>query len=410
MIKYDIVVIGGGPSGLMAAGRAAELGAKVLVLEKNQALGVKLLMSGGGRCNFTNLSPVRILAEAFGINGRWLLSGLNCFGPDDVVEFFRARGVESHTEKGGRVFPEGDRANDILSVLVNYVKSNGGEIKTNSEVSKLLVNNKSIEKLILINQSEIVANKYIIACGGQSYPSSGSNGDAYKWLKIIGHKIIAPKAALSQSILKESTKELEGLSVNDAEIKLIVDNKFIKSEYGDFLFTARGISGPAALNLSRTAAKYSGRKLNLEIDFFPEESDKELEEKIITIINNNKQVDSKNAFSQLSNKRLISYILNNTEINPTKKANGITRLEREAIGKQLKGLRFEIAGLGGFNEAMITVGGVELKEVDPKTMASKIIDNLYLTGEILDLDGPTGGFNLQAAWTTGYIAGENSAA
>ncbi len=408
MIKYDVVVIGGGPSGLMAAGRAAELGAKVLVLEKNQALGVKLLMSGGGRCNFTNQSPIRILADSFGVNGRWLLSGLNRFGPDNAIDFFRSHGVESHTEKGGRVFPEGDKANDILSALVNYVKSNGGEIKTNSEVSKVLLNNKSIEKVILINQSEIVANKYIIACGGQSYPSSGSNGDGYKWLKLLGHKIIAPKAALSQTILKESTKELEGLSISDAEIKLIVDNKIIKSEFGDFLFTARGVSGPAALNLSRTTTKYNGRKLNLEIDFFPEDSKEELEEKINIIINEHKQVDSKNAFSQLSNKRIMSYVLDLIGINPSKKANGITRVERQAIGKQLKSLRFEIAGIGGFNEAMITVGGLELKEVDPKTMASKIIDNLYLVGEILDLDGPTGGFNLQAAWTTGYIAGESS--
>lgn len=409
MKVFEVVVIGGGASGLMAAGRAAELGASVLLLEKNQHLGVKLLMTGGGRCNFTNNLSPRVLAEFFGVNGRWLIASLSRFGPDEVIDFFKERGVKVKIEAGGRVFPESNRASEISKVLIDYVGSQGAEIKVNSAVTKIVVKEKSDFKIILKDQTEISAKKIIIACGGKSYPSSGSSGDAYAWLKNMGHKIIAPQPALCQITVKDEIKKLEGLSIKNSALSLYKAGKKIAEENGDFIFTARGLSGPSALNLSRVAARQKIVGLKLKIDFFPGETKENLDERIKLAIGENKQSSIRNILSRLCHKRLAEFVLEQININPDKKGNGLTRLERFALGNFLKEYELSVSGTGGFNEAMITLGGVDLKEVDPKTMASKILANLYLAGEILDLDGPTGGYNLQASWTTGYLAGENAA-
>ena len=406
---YEVVVIGGGASGLMAAGRAAELGASVLLLEKNQQLGVKLLMTGGGRCNFTNQLSPRVLSEFFGVNGRWLIAGLSRFGSDEVIDFFKERGVKVKIEAGGRVFPESNQANEITKALVNYVELGGAEIKLNSAVTKIVVKEKSDFKIILKDQTEINAKKIIIACGGKSYPSSGSSGDAYSWLKSMGHKIITPQPALCQIIVKDEIKKLEGLSIKNSALSLYKEGKKIAEENGDFIFTGGGLSGPSALNLSRAVARQKITGLKIRIDFFMGETKENLDKRIKLAISENKQSNIKNILSRLCHKRLVEFVLEQVNINPDKKGNGLTRIERLALGNFLKEYELSVSGTGGFNEAMITLGGIDLKEVNPKTMASKIISNLYLAGEILDLDGPTGGYNLQASWTTGYLAGENAA-
>jgi len=406
---YDVVVIGGGAAGLIAAGRAAELGASVLLLEKNQELGIKLLMTGGGRCNFTNQSPVRLLSQSLGVNGRWLLSGLSRFGPNQIINFFEERGVKIRVEAGGRVFPESSNAREILKVLVDYVKLGGVDIKTKSSVVKIVKKENRIVKLILADKTEITALAFVLACGGKSYPHSGSSGDAYAWLENLGHKIVNPKAALSPIMVKEKVKELEGLSLKDASLSLFQAEKKINEENGDFLFTSNGLSGPAALNLSRSVARQVNRDLKIKIDFFPYETREGLGQKIEFFIAKNKQADIKNILSRFCHKRLVNFALEQIKINPSKKGNEVARLEKLKIIDFLKNYSLRLFGLGGFNEAMVTVGGVCLKEVDPKSMASKIITNLFLAGEILDLDGPTGGYNLQIAWTTGHLAGENAA-
>jgi len=406
---YDVVVIGGGPAGLIATGRAAEFGARVLLLEKNKTLGVKLLMTGGGRCNFTNQSSARVLAEAFGENGRWLLSGLTRFGSDDIINFFTERGLKIKVEAGGRVFPENNDAREILKLLIDYIKLNNGEIKTEAKVVKIIKDGDKIFKLILSDETEVRAKNFIIATGGKSYPLSGSSGDAYDWLTALGHKIISPKAALSPIIVKESVEDLEGLSLSGAKIKLFQGDKKVAESAGDFIFTACGLSGPAALSLSRAIARFNNKNLKLKIDFSPETSNDELKDKIKDLIANNKQVDIKNILAKIYPKRLVNFVLTVCQINPEKKGNGITRLECQVMLNFFKDYELQVLNLGGFAEAMITVGGIDLKEVNPKTMASKILPNLYLAGEVLDLDGPTGGYNLQAAWTTGYLAGENAA-
>lgn len=409
MKKYDVAIIGGGPAGLLAAGRAAEGGASVVLLEKNRSLGVKLLMTGGGRCNLTNRSAARALAEGFGVNGRWLLSGLSRFGAEEIIDFLAGRGVRTKTEAGGRVFPQSGQARAVLEALLDYAKNGKVEIRTSAAVRKIIGSQGRIVKLILADQTEIVASNFIIATGGASYPLSGSSGDAYAWLKALGHKIIAPCAALCPIIVKEKIKELEGLSIADAVLTLYHNQEKIGREAGDFLFTSRGLSGPAALNLSRTAAQQGKSGLEIKIDFFPDEDAASLDEKLKEATGANKQLAVKNILGRLTHKRLAGFILSSLAISPDKKGDSLTKPERKALVNSLKGYHLTVRGLAGFEEAMVTAGGVSLKEVDPKTMASKIIANLYLAGEVLDLAGPTGGYNLQAAWTTGYLAGENAA-
>lgn len=405
MKKYDVAVIGAGPSGMMAAGRAAELGAKVVLLEKNSDLGIKLLMSGGGRCNFTNQSSVRSMVEKIGPNGFWLISALSYFGPNQIIDFFESRGIKTKVEDHGRVFPITNNAKGIKNSLIAYLKNGKVDIKTKSELKKFVKDKNTISKIVLSDGGEIVADKFIVACGGKSYPFSGSNGDTYSYLLKLGHKIIEPRPALSQIIFKEKLPNLEGLSLSEASLFIYEGKKIIAEENGDIIFTNLGLSGPAALNLSRKIKLLN--KSDLFIDFFPEDSREDLELKLKLLISQNSRSDIKNVLNLILPKRLSLFILSKLNIKETKKANLFKKSEIIEIVNFLKNNRFEISALGGFDQAMITLGGVDLKEVNPKTMASKIITNLYLAGEILDLDGPTGGYNLQIAWTTGYLAGES---
>jgi len=406
---WDVIIIGAGASGLMAAGRAAELGAQVLLLEKNKQAGLKLLMSGGGRCNFTNNSSINIFAQALGLNGRWLLSALNNFGPQDVIHFFKSKGVSIKIENNNRVFPASNKALDILNTLLAYVKQHGVRIKTESTVRKVVVNKNKIESIILADGLKLQAKNYVIATGGASYPVSGSSGDAYAWLKSLGHSLVKPSPALSQLYVKEIPLMLEGLSIETVILKLNKGNKKIASESGPIIFTSKGLSGPAAINLSRYISHMSIKDLQVEIDFFPLVNIDDLDLKIKSLISENPRHYLKNTLTGLIPKRLVEYLLNYINLSSDLKGADLNRLQRLSLVKILKSYSLDIKSLGGFNEAMITSGGVSLKEVDGKTMQSKIISNLYLAGECLDLDGPTGGYNLQIAWSTGFVAGESLA-
>jgi hypothetical protein len=343
------------------------------------------------------------------VNGRWLLSGLSRFGAAEMIGFLEERGVKTRTEAGGRVFPQSGQARAVLEALLDYIKKGKVEIRIGTTVQEIIEKSGRVAKLILADRTEIVANNFIITTGGASYPLSGSSGDAYAWLKALGHEIIAPRAALCPIIVKERIKELEGLSLADAVLTLYHDTEKIGREAGSFLFTSRGLSGPAALNLSRSVARQGKGGLEVKIDFFPDEDAVSLDNRLKDMINANKQMAIKNILSRLTHKRLAGFILASLAIEPAKKGDSLTKAERRALINLLKTYRLSVSGLAGFEEAMVTAGGVSLKEVDPKTMASKIIPNLYLAGEVLDLEGPTGGYNLQAAWTTGYLAGENAA-
>ena len=415
-MKYDVVVIGGGPAGMMAAGRAGELGARVLLLEKKSQPGIKLLMTGNGRCNITSkIAEPRILVKKFGQNGKFLFSALSEFGVKETMEFFESRGVKLKIEDNNRVLPKIGRAQDVLDVLLKYLKDASVKIKIDAEVREIIKKGKKIEKIILADGEEIIADNFIIATGGKSYPQSGSNGDGYKWLKKLGHEIIEPKPALTPIILKEKfIKKLEGLSLSGVKVSLfkiseeLNDKKPINSEVGDIIFTANGLSGPAVLNLSRVVVMALPEKLKLSLDFFPDLSNIELEKKIRTEFENNKNKTLVGYLEKIVPRRLAEVIIDLAKIDSQKAVHSVTKEERKKIIELLKEFSLLVQEVAGFDKAMITVGGVKLSEVDQKTLKSKLIDNLYLAGEVLDLAGPTGGFNLQVCWSTGYLAGQSA--
>ncbi|MFA7601025.1 MAG: NAD(P)/FAD-dependent oxidoreductase [Patescibacteria group bacterium] len=404
--KFDVAVIGGGPAGLMAAGRASELGARVVLLEKNSNLGIKLLMTGGGRCNFTNNSDIRNFINILGPNGRWFISALNIFSPEDAIDFFNSRGIETKIEDKNRVFPKSNKARDILDALIAYAQEGGVKILTNSRVEKIIKKDDFISKIVLSDGREVLAGKFILACGGKSYPNSGSSGEVYDWLKDLGHEINEVRPALCQLLINEDLSNLEGLSFSNVQIIAKNDNFKSSKLKGDVIFTRKGISGPVALNLSRELTRQNNN-LDLFLDFFPDKNKEELKIEIINILNNNKNFSIKNSLGLLLTKRLSSFFLDKIGLNLDKKSSSLNKHEIESLVNVLKSNKLSFIGLGGFDEAMISSGGVSLQEIDNKTMASKIISNLYLVGETLNLDGPTGGYNLQIVWTSAYLAGSS---
>lgn len=407
-MQYDLIVIGGGPAGLMAAGYAGEHGAKVLLLEKNKQLGVKLLLTGKERCNLTNNIETREMVKSFGPKGKFLFSALSYFNSSDTINFFEERGVKIKIENNQRVFPVSNKAKDVLDVLLDYIKQSKVEVLTEAEVKKIIHKDNLITKIILTNGRELSAKKFIITTGGKSYPLTGSTGDGYVWLSSFGHNIIKPLPAIAPIIVKNKfIKDLEGVSLSETKFIFKKDNKIIVSRIGEAIFTANGLSGPAILAISGLISR-SLPDIKLIIDFMPNEEFSDLDKRIQKLFadNNNQQI--KNVFASLLPPKLIVVLLKLAQISPESKINQITKSDRQNLVKSIKGLELEVERVDGFHNAMVTTGGVDLKEVDSKTMKSKIISNLYLAGEILDLDGPTGGFNLQACWSTGRLAGESA--
>jgi len=417
---YDLLIIGAGPAGLIAGARASELGASVLILEKNKQAGTKLLMTGGGRCNLTNLdfSSIRDLAFRYQTATNFLLSPLTRFGPKELCNFFEEAGLKLKEEAKGRVFPESNKARSVLDLLLKKIKNNSGEILLETEVKKIVIssdNSEKIEKVELEDGRLFKAKNFLIATGGKSYPLSGSSGDAYPWLKKLGHTIIEPKPGLAPIKISENfIKDLEGLSFSNLKISLKnnkennKDGKEVKtySELGDIIFGADNISGPAVLNLSRLIDLKNLKNILIEIDFFPDLNLEELNKKLQNIFHSaNKNL--RNALTEILPPRFVEVFLSNLKINPDQKANSVSREEKELISRNLKYFKLKVSGLYGFDKAMITRGGLSLKEVSSKNFKSKLFDNLYLAGEVLDIDGPTGGYNLQVSWTSGYLVADD---
>ena len=406
---YDLIVIGGGPAGLMAAGRAGECNARVLLLEKDERPGVKLLLTGKERCNLTNNISVKDMVKAFGPKGRFLFSALSRFSAAETIDFFEKRGVKIKIENNQRAFPKSGKAGDVLDALLDYLRETKAEILKKSTVKKIVHKNNLIVKIILADGKELSAKNYIIATGGKAYPLTGSTGDGYSWLATLGHNIIKPLPALTPLIVKNKfIQGLEGVSLTEAEFTFKKDNKTIDSRIGEAIFTAHGLSGPAIMDASGLIAR-SLPGIRLSIDFFPAEDMAKLDLRMQKLFSANSNRQINNVLIGFLPPKLIAVLLKLTNIPAEIKINQVTKEDRRNLIKLLKGFELEIERVDGFDKAMMTSGGVDLKEVDPSTMRSKIIGNLFLAGEILDLDGPTGGFNLQACWSTGRLAGESAA-
>ena len=411
IIRADVLVIGGGPAGMMAAGKAAELGAKVILLEKNSKLGRKLLLTGQGRCNLTQAKfDFKELVQEYGREGDFLFSPFSSFGVKETIEFFKKRGLALKIERGKRVFPKSDKAESVLKVLTSYLKEKGVEVKTKTEVKGIIKKNKRIIKVILKNHREIVANNYIIATGGKSYPKTGSTGDGYQWLKELGHQIIPPRPALVPLKIKEDwPKRVQGLSLKNVELTLVQDGKKRGKKFGEMLFTHFGLSGPIVLNLSEKVGDLLPKgRVDLLLDLKPALSFEVLRKRIESDFLKYSKRNFRNSLVDLLPQKLIPIIIELAKIDPFKKVNALTKEEKHNLVLLFKNLKMEVLDLAGFKEAIITSGGLSLKEIEAKTMKSKIIDNLFLAGEIINLQGPSGGYNLQLCWTTGYLAGLNS--
>jgi len=406
---YDAVVIGGGPAGMMAAGRAGERGARVLMLEKNNRLGVKLLATGHGRSNITNmLADKKETISVYGKNHKFLFSAFNKFSVEDTIKFFNNLGVAAKEEDRGRIFPLSDKAFDVRSALVKYLKMSAVEVKYGAEVKKIEAQGKKIIKVILAGGQEISGKNYIISTGGKAYPETGSTGSGFKWLSDLGHKIITPRPALTPVIVKEKiVKNLEGLSLKDVGVSLCQNNKKIISRVGEIIFTSDGVSGPAIIDLSERIGALLPAQTFLQVDFKPKIEIAGLEKKLQADFHQAPNKMFKNYLTGLAAPKLASVMIKSAGINGKKQIGAITKFERAALVKALKEFTLEVKELKGFSKAMITAGGVDIKEVDPKTMRSKIYENLFLAGELLDIDGPSGGYNLQICWSTGYAAGDS---
>jgi len=407
----NIAVIGGGPAGMIAAGRAAELGAKVVLIEKNEILGKKLLITGKGRCNFThNEFDIRKFAEKFGRNGRFLYSALAVFGAREVIGFFESRGVKSKVEQGDRIFPEKGNAQDILNVLTKYLTEGKVHILLNTEVTGFKQEKGKVSQALLRDR-QISADKFIICAGGKSYPQTGSTGDGYCWAEQLGHTVIPPVPALNPVKTSEKwVKEIQGLSLKNVSLKLFQNGKKQDERFGEMLFTHFGVSGPMVMDMSKNiGALLKEGSVKLILDLKPALDFKKLDKRIQRDFEKFRGRMFKNSLKGLLPLSMIPLIIKLSGIEPEKKVDYISREERNKLVHLLKELELTPTGLLGFKWSVVTSGGVALKEVNPNTMGFKKLENLYFAGEILDLDGPSGGYNLQVCWSTGYLAGESAA-
>lgn len=406
---FDVAVIGGGPAGMTAAFKAGESGKRVVLLEKNKALGKKLLLTGKGRCNITHaeFNP-KVLVKEYGREGDFLLHPLSVFGVKEVIEFFEKRGLKTKIERGKRVFPESDKAEDVLNVLIDVLRKNKVSIMTDSEVKELIKEGNRIKKIVLRGGRKISAKNYIISTGGKSYPETGSVGDAYQWLEKLGHKVTKLRPGLVPLRIKEAwPKEAQGLTLKNVELSVFQNDKKEESRFGEALFTHFGISGPIVLDLSNKVGELLEKgEVKLFLDLKPALSFQTLDNRLQRDFSKYQNKIFKNSLDDLLPKKLIPIVIGFSAIDPGKKVNEITKEERHRLVKLLKGLEMTVSSLLGFGEAIVTLGGISLKEIDSKTMKSKLVDNLFFAGEIINLHGSSGGYNLQLCWSTGYLAGK----
>ena len=414
-----VVVIGGGPAGMMAAITSAENGNEVILLEKNKSLGKKLLITGKGRCNITSSLPMEDFIKNTPGNGMFLYSAYNRFTNQDIISFLKKQGLDVKEERGNRIFPVTDKSQDVLNCFEKKLKNlKNVKIMYEMPVSEILINEeKRITGVKCKNGAIIKADKVILATGGKSYPLTGSTGDGYEMAKKLGHTItkIKPSLVPLETYEQDLHQSLQGLSLRNVKIKMIdtCKNKAIYEDFGEMLFTHFGVSGPVILSGSAHLVRYKNidellknKKIKLLIDLKPALTEEKLNDRILRDFEEFKNKNFKNSLDKLLPQKLIPVIIERSGINPDKQVNSITKQERTQIVKLLKDFEVTIKNFRRIEDGIITAGGISIKEVNPKTMESKLISGLYFAGEILDVDSYTGGFNLQIAYSTGFVAGE----
>lgn len=405
-----VIIAGGGAAGMMAAITAARNGKKVLLIEKNEKLGRKLFITGKGRCNITNSTDIKDLFSAVVSNPKFLYSSFYSLTNDQVIEFFEDLGVKTKVERGGRVFPESDHSSDVIRALEQEMKRLGVEVCLKSEVKEILIEDENAGGVILSSGKKLYSDAVIIATGGISYPSTGSTGDGYRFARACGHKVTELSPSLVPMEVKEwYAKELMGLSLRNIEIRITAGKKKLYEEFGEMLFTHYGVTGPVILSASSIVGRrLNEQELTLHIDLKPALTEEQLDKRVLREFKANHNRQFKNAVDSLFPAKLKPVIVELSGIPVEKKVNEITKEERLHFVHLIKDFTMTLTGLRGYSEAIITKGGVSVKEIDPGTMVSKLVKSLYFAGEVLDLDAVTGGYNLQIAWSTGYLAGLNA--
>lgn len=411
--EFDVVVIGAGPAGMMAAIRAAQKGARVALVDKKEEPGKKLLMAGGGRCNITQDENNIVELSNLYKNGRFLLSAFGAFRPSSVREYFASQDVPTKVEKNGRVFPVSDKGQDVLDALVKNAKEHGITFLYKAHVVDFSLNSENEIVKIKLKKRELFPRNVIIATGGMSYPATGSMGDGYEWAAKMGHKIIEPKAALVPiKTTDDWAGELQGVSANNVSLTVLQNGKKKAHGVGDLMFAHFGLSGPLALNMSRDISKLLGKneddEIKFNIDFKPYLSIEQLDEIVRKDFERNADKKLANCLGDVFSPKLLDFLLRYSGLDLEKHAAKISRKERLHLVNLFKHLEMNFESLFGFDRAMVTSGGVSTKEIDSKTMQSRIVKNLFFAGEVMDTDGPTGGYNLQMCWSTGFLAGDSA--
>ena len=421
-----VAVIGGGPAGMMAAISASKKGNEVYLIEKNGRLGKKLLITGKGRCNITSSLDIKDFIQNIPGNGKFLYSAFDNYTNNDIINFLKEHGVGVKEERGNRIFPVSDKSMDVLNAFEKELKKKNVKIKLNTRVVGIDTENGRVESLTYENENgqlkKLTADKIILATGGKTYSSTGSTGDGYEIAQKLGHTVtkirpsLVPLTATGKSL--NICKDLQGLSLKNVGIKLIdsTKNKVIYEDFGEMLFTHFGVSGPTILSSSAHLLRYKNidellknNKINLVIDFKPALQIEKLDARIQRDFAEEKNKEYKNSLNNLLPQKLINTIVELSQINPNKQVNEVTREERINLAKLLKNFTITISGFRPIEEGIVTSGGISIKEINPKTMESKIVEGLYFAGEVIDVDAYTGGFNLQIAYSTGYTAGSEEA-
>lgn len=408
-MSNTVIVIGAGAAGLMAAWKAAEHGREVLLLEKNDQVGRKILISGKGRCNITNNTDIEGLIENIPGNGNFLYSSFYSFSNENMIMLLKEAGLETKVERGGRVFPVSDRSKDVVRVLQRLAENKGVQIQTNTAVDSIVAKNGVVCGVRLKNGKVLEAVSVVLATGGASYPGTGSTGDGYKMAKNLGHRIVPLKPSLVPLMTAEKwIGELQGLSLKNISITIIdKKDRKIYSDFGEMIFTHFGVSGPVILSASRHILPYDYKNVRLVIDLKPALDEDTLDARLQRDFEKYSRKQFKNSLNDLLPQKMIPVVINLSQIDEDKPVNQITKTERRALVVLLKNFSLEITGARPIAEAIVTAGGVCTDEINPSTMESKLVKGLYLCGEVIDVDGYTGGFNLTIAFSTGVLAGMN---